>query len=70
MVNVGGKLWSRTLFGTVTAVLEPSNSNIWSESCPSSDISGFVHSAPNPGLGNKSIADGDAPHSFLCDSTL
>lgn len=69
IVNVLGKLWSNTVFGMETAVLDPSNSNIWSLSWPSSEMSGLVHSAPTPGLGRRSIADGEAPQSFLCDCT-
>lgn len=54
MVKTVDRLWSRTSFGTATAVFAPSNSKISSLSRPSSVGRGFVHSVPNPGEGKRS----------------
>lgn len=61
IVKFSPGLWETRPSGTMTAVLDPSNSNIGSLSCPSSVGKDLVHSVPKPGLGSKSTLSVLAP---------
>lgn len=60
-VKLSVRLWLRVVSGITTAFDVPSNSYIWSLSWPSSVGRPRVHSAPIPGLGNRSMLSELAP---------